>query len=205
MMLMAHSPKSGFEPVQVQLSVEASDPGGYRGVSTESSPSHSYHPPQTAPARLPAPSRTASSESSSAASTSSADGFSSSASSSDASSSGLSSKAKFAIAASLGGVGGLVMLILLMVCCRRYCAAEDRHFRAVHIQMTVDRTVKSRTTDTEATTIKRWRMSGLLGLDGHRSRKTANRRKEPSPYLDPYALLRLMVLTTRTVHPSLTR
>lgn len=39
--------------------------------------------------------------------------------------SGLSHRAKVALAASLGGVGGLLCLILLMICCRRHVAKEE--------------------------------------------------------------------------------
>lgn len=39
--------------------------------------------------------------------------------------SGLSHRAKLALAASLGGVGGLLCLILLMICCRRHVAKEE--------------------------------------------------------------------------------
>lgn len=42
---------------------------------------------------------------------------------------GLSHKAKIALAAALGGVGGLLLLIALMICCRRYVAKEAHDFR----------------------------------------------------------------------------
>ncbi|CDR87949.1 related to AXL2-required for axial pattern of budding [Sporisorium scitamineum] len=192
MLLTGNPPKSGVERVQVQLSLNSTDSGGYRSVSTQTfaiTPLSAYG----SPTPLPAPSKNASTGSPAASSsTSSSDGFASSSASSDADSSGLSSKAKFAIAASLGGVGGLVMLILLMVCCRRFCAAEDCHFRGAQpddVQSDCEKSYNGhdddRTLAAERSPRFGWASLGPAGKKG----KGRKEDEEASPYLYPYAAL----------------
>lgn len=186
MILSGDPPKKGAERVQVQLALE-SQQAGYRSVSTRSftlTPISASASPTTLPA---APSDSHPSSKSSTSSSSTA-GFASADAASD-SGGGLSSKAKFAIAASLGGVGGLVMLILLMVCCRRYCAAEDRQFRGAHPDNCRSDCEKSYGGDDDRTLADErsprfgW---ASLGPDSKKLGKTKKEADDTSPYLDPY-------------------
>lgn len=194
MVLSGNPPKQGAERVQVQLSVDTSDPGNYTSVSTRFFaivPLSS----SASPTPLPAPSSNVSNRPATASS-SAADsaGFASSEASSDSNSGGLSSKAKFALAASLGGVGGIVMLILLMMCCRRYCSAEDRHFRGSHPDDSGADCEKSydannagdddRTLADERSPRFGW---ASLGPSGKKFGKGKKEDEECSPYLDPHA------------------
>ncbi|GAC96955.1 hypothetical protein PHSY_004539 [Pseudozyma hubeiensis SY62] len=194
MLLSGTPPKSGAERVDVQFSVETTESSGYRSVSTRGfaiNPSSS----SASPTPLPLPSRSVSpGRATAASSTSSTGGFASSDSSSDAGSGGLSSKAKFAIAASLGSVGGLFMLIFLMMCCRRHCAAEDRHFRGAHpddSNSVFEKPNNSYGFDDDRTLAdERSPRFGWVGLRaGGKVGKGKKDDEEASPYLDPYAAL----------------
>ncbi|SPC60727.1 related to AXL2 - required for axial pattern of budding [Ustilago sp. UG-2017b] len=189
MILSGNSPKKGAERVQVQLSLESSGQGSYRSLSTRSfvvTPLSSA----TSPTPLPAPGRGSSPHSNiSSASASSTAGFASADAPSGSGAGGLSSKAKFALAASLGGAGGLIMLILLMVCCRPYCAAEDRHFRGAHPDDCLSVCEKSHAGDDDRTLAdERSPRSGWasLGPDNKKLGKGKKEADEHSPYLDPY-------------------
>ncbi|CBQ70700.1 related to AXL2-required for axial pattern of budding [Sporisorium reilianum SRZ2] len=192
-MLLSGTPPKGFsEGVQVQLSLNSTESDGYRSISTRTF-AITPLPASGSPTPPPAPSRSASTGAPRAtSSTSSSNGLASSSATSDAGSSGLSSKAKFAIAASLGGVGGLFMLILLMMCCRRYCAAEDRHFRGAHpddVQSDFKKSYNGHDDDRTLADERSPRFGwASLGPGGKKS-KGKKDDEEASPYLDPYAAL----------------
>ncbi len=193
MLLSGNAPETGTDAVRVQLSVDSTQQGGYRSVSTRSfaiTPLSSSASPTPLPAPSHSGSATSPNPSSSATSTA---GFASAASS-DSGSAGLSSKAKIALAASLGGVGGLVMMILLMVCCRRFCAAEDERFRGAHpddmrsdCEKSYD--VHNAADDDRTLADERSPRFGWVSL-GTGSKKVSKSKKpgeEASPYLDPYS------------------
>ncbi|SNX82676.1 related to AXL2 - required for axial pattern of budding [Melanopsichium pennsylvanicum] len=189
-LLSGTPPKKSAEPVRVQLSLETMESSNYRSISTQSftvNPIASL----SSPTPLPASSRS-SSASSNASSVTSTNGFASSEASSG-SGNGLSSKAKFALAASLGGVGGLVMLILLMMCCRRYCAAEDRHFRGYPEDSRSDGEKSNDDHGDDDRTIVDERSPRFgwasLGPGSEKLRKGKKDDEEASPYLDPHSAL----------------
>lgn len=196
MILSGNAPKKGAERVEVQLSLDSAHAGSdYRSVSTRSFAINPI-PSSTSPTPLPAPGRSTSGASSPTSSSTSTDGFASSVSGSETSSQGLSSKAKIAIAASLGGVGGLIMLILLMMCCRRHCAAEDRHFRGAHpddYASDFEKSYEGRNLGDDERTLADDRSPRFgwasLGPAGKKAGKDKKDEESASPYLDPYAAL----------------
>ena len=194
MLLSGTPPQREAQNVQVHLSLESTEPSGYRSVASQSF-AITPQPASASPTPLPAPSRAASTSTAASSSfATSTNGFAPSDASSVDGSGGLSGKAKFAIAASVGSVGGLMMLILLMVCCRRYCAAEDRHFRGAHpddCASDFEKSYNGYTVDDDRTLADErsprfgWASLGPGGKKG----KGKKGDEEASPYLDPYAAL----------------
>ncbi|PWN47559.1 hypothetical protein IE53DRAFT_244279 [Violaceomyces palustris] len=87
---------------------------------------------------------------------------------------GLSNRSKIALAASLGTVGGIIMIVLLMMCCRRCYAKEDHD--------TQGRTIDYAKQDDERTLTEG--KSPMLGFGSPISQKWRRKNmEEASPYL----------------------
>ncbi|KAF6767326.1 Cadherin-like protein [Kalmanozyma brasiliensis GHG001] len=152
--LFGTPPSGGFEPVQVQLSIESRASDGFRDVSSETfTMTQLDSPPVGSP-----------------------DGLSSA----DAGASGLSSKARIAIAASLGCAGGLVVLALLVVYCHRHCTASG-HVQKDGRDSDCEKSPDRRDDDDRTLADERSPRFGWASLKDDKLKDISN------PYVDPSA------------------
>jgi axial budding pattern protein 2 len=109
-------------------------------------------------------------------------------------SSGLSHRAKLALGISLGAIGGLLALILLMICCRRHVAKEDHDHRGYLTDERDDQTL----TDTSSNrkfnkAIVISRPKGILTPTTIAASPYADHEKLVGPSADPAMLASVMV------------